>query len=99
MSKTHHYYVYMMTNNSHSTLYTGVTNNIERRVYEHKNKTADSFTKKYNCAKLIYLEDGNDIQGAIQREKELKGWKRFKKDALVSDMNPEWVDLSFKWYK
>ena len=92
--KNHNYYVYMMTNKTHSTLYTGVTNNLERRVYEHKNKIADGFTKKYNCTKLVYFEHGNNIEGAIVREKEIKGWVRSKKDELIKALNPELQDLS-----
>ena len=94
MNKQHNYYIYMMTNKTHSTLYTGVTNNLQRRVFEHKNKMAVGFTKKYNCTKLVYFEHGNSIEGAISREKEIKGWLRTKKDALIATLNPEWNDLS-----
>ncbi len=96
-NKEYNYYVYLITNKTHSTLYTGVTNNLERRVWEHKNKAADSFTKKYNCTKLVYFEHGNGIEGAIAREKQIKGWLRIKKDALIKTINPEWKDLSLEW--
>ena len=84
----------MMTNKTHSALYTGVTNNLERRVFEHKNKMIDGFTKKYNCTELVYFECGNHIEGAITREKTIKGWTRIKKDRLIETMNPRWEDLS-----
>jgi putative endonuclease len=82
-----------MTNKS-GTLYTGVTNNLERRVYEHKHHLVDGFTKKYKIDKLVYFEDTNDINAAISREKQIKGWLRKKKIALIESMNPSWKDLS-----
>ena len=88
------YCVYIMTNRS-KTLYTGVTNDIERRVYEHKQKMIDGFTKKYNLARLVYYDD---VWSAIEREKQIKGWLRSKKVALVESMNPQWTDLSRGWY-
>ncbi len=87
------YYVYIMTNRS-KTLYTGVTNDLMRRVYEHKNKMIDGFTKKYNITKLVYYEETDDVQAAIEREKQIKGWLRRKKIALIESINPEWKDLS-----
>lgn len=92
--RNHNYYVYMVTNKHHTTLYTGLTNNLERRLYEHKSKLADGFTKKYNCTKLVYFEHTSSIEGAIAREKEIKGWLRKKKDMLIETLNPEWNDLS-----
>ena len=91
------YYVYIMTNRS-KTLYTGVTNNLERRVYEHKNKLVPGFTSKYNITKLVYYEETNDVQEALVREKQIKGWLRSKKMALIESENPEWKDLSLEWY-
>lgn len=91
------YYVYIMTNKSR-TLYTGVTNNLERRVYEHKHKLLPGFTSKYNITKLVFFEAGDDISVAIAREKQIKGWLRAKKIALIESMNPEWKDLSEDWY-
>ena len=90
------YYVYIMTNNS-KTLYTGVTNNLNRRVYEHKNKLIKGFTAKYNITKLVYFEIFNDINQAIAREKQIKGWLRKKKVYLIESVNPEWDDLSQEW--
>ncbi|MGK9369500.1 GIY-YIG nuclease family protein [Melioribacter sp. Ez-97] len=91
------YYVYIMTNKS-KTLYTGVTNNLIRRVYEHKNKLISGFTSKYNITKLIYYEEFNDVKKAIKREKQIKGWLRKKKIELIEKENPEWEDLSKEWY-
>ncbi len=87
------YYVYIMANFS-KTLYTGVTNNLEKRVYEHKNKLVEGFTKKYNITKLVFFEETNDANAAIAREKEIKGWLRKKKIALIELTNPTWKDLS-----
>ena len=92
------YYVYVMTNKSR-TLYTGITNNLERRVYEHKNKLIEGFTKKYNITKLVYYEISNDVEAAITREKQIKGWLRRKKIALIESVNPQWKDLSEGWFR
>ena len=94
----HRYCVYIMTNHS-GTLYTGVTNDIERRVYEHKSKLVPGFTAKYNITRLVYFEDTSDIQAARVREKEIKGWLRVKKVELIESINPGWKDLSDGWYK
>ena len=91
------YYVYIMTNKSR-TLYTGVTNDLERRVYEHKQKTIEGFTSKYNITMLVYYESTDDIRQAIAREKQIKGWLRSKKIALIESRNPNWADLSQDWY-
>jgi putative endonuclease len=82
-----------MTNKS-GTLYTGVTNNLERRIYEHRHHLVKGFTNKYNIDKLVYFEETNDINAAISREKQIKGWLRKKKIALIESMNPGWKDLS-----
>ena len=87
------YYVYMLTNSNNKVLYIGVTNNIQRRIYEHKNKLVDGFTKKYNVYKLVYVETTSDVNAALAREKQLKGWKREKKNNLINKMNPEWKNL------
>ena len=92
-----YYYVYILTNWNDSVMYIGVTNNLERRLYEHRNHLADGFTKKYNVHKLVYFEHTNDVRSAIEREKQLKGWTRAKKNALVSNANPTWTDLSLEW--
>lgn len=91
-----HYYVYIMTNRSR-TLYTGVTNNLERRVYEHKHKIIPSFTSKYNIDQLVYYEETNSIHVAIAREKEIKSWLRRRKIELIESKNPQWRDLSADW--
>jgi putative endonuclease len=92
------YYVYIMTNSS-KTLYTGVTDSLLRRVYEHKNKLIEGFTKKYNITRLVYYETTCDVRTAIQREKQIRGWLRSKKIALIEAANPEWQDLSEGWYE
>jgi putative endonuclease len=79
-------------------MYVGVTNNLERRMYEHKNKLINGFTKKYNINKLVYFEETSDVNSAITREKEIKKWRREKKDNLVLSSNPEWNDLSEEWH-
>ena len=78
-------------------MYIGVTNNLEHRLYEHKNKLANGFTKKYNVHKLVYYESTSDIKSAIEREKQIKGWTRNRKNELVEVTNPEWDDLSDIW--
>lgn len=88
------YYVYLLTTWNNKVLYTGVTNNLERRIYEHKNKLVEGFTKKYNVHKLVYFEETEDILAAIEREKQIKGWLRVKKNNLVESANPDWRDLS-----
>jgi putative endonuclease len=87
------YYVYIVTNKNHSVLYIGVTGNLQGRIYEHRERLTDGFTKKYQATKLIYYEDYPDPVSAIAREKQLKGWRREKKIALIQKANPRWVDL------
>ena len=87
------YYVYMAANWNNRVLYTGVTNNIERRMYEHANGICGGFTAEYRIHKLVYCECTGDARAAIAREKQLKGWRREKKNALVNSVNPEWKDL------
>lgn len=89
-----HYWVYIMTNRNNSVLYTGITNDLERRIYEHQQKLVDGFTRKYNAVKLVYYEMTEDVTAAIEREKQIKGWLRKKKTALIESMNPSWKDLS-----
>ena len=91
------YYVYIMTNRK-GTLYTGVTNDLQRRVHEHKTKKVKGFTEKYNIDRLIYYEETDDVTMAIEREKEIKGWTRKKKIALMKKTNPEFKDLSEGWF-
>ncbi|MDD4355910.1 MAG: GIY-YIG nuclease family protein [Smithellaceae bacterium] len=87
------FHVYIVTNKNNAVLYTGVTNDLNRRVFEHKNKLLDSFTKKYNVDKLVFYEVYEDINNAIAREKQIKGGSRAKKIQLVEEMNSEWKDL------
>jgi len=91
------FYVYIMSNRS-KTLYTGVTNNLERRVCEHKEKMVPGFTAKYNITKLVYYEETPDINVAIAREKQIKGWLRIKKIRLIEEQNPDWQDLAQDWF-
>ncbi len=87
------FYIYLMTNKLNTVLYTGVTNDIQRRVFEHREKLVEGFTKKYNITKLVYYEVVEDAQTAIAREKQIKSGSRQKKIALVESMNPAWNDL------
>ena len=91
------YYVYILTNYTDSTLYIGVTNDLRRRLYEHKTKQLPGFTNKYNLTKLVYFEKTTDIKLAIQREKNLKKWNRAWKIDLIKKFNPTFEDLSDKW--
>ena len=91
------YFVYILTNWDDSVMYIGVTSNLPRRLYEHRNGLADGFTKTYNVHKLVYYEHTNDVYSALSREKQLKKWTRARKNALVSKGNPLWRDLSSDW--
>ncbi len=92
------YWVYIMSNRWNTTIYVGVTNDLQRRVQEHKDhQHKNSFTARYNVDKLVWSEEHNDINVAIAREKQLKNWKREWKDALIKKENPEWKDLSAEW--
>jgi putative endonuclease len=97
MSTVKTYYVYIMTNRSR-TLYTGITNNLERRVLEHKRGQIDGFTQKYRINRLIFFETTSNVIDAIKREKQIKSWTRAKKIELIEKINPEWHDLSEDWY-
>jgi putative endonuclease len=90
------YYVYIMTNHS-GTLYTSVTENLQQRVDEHKQDLVPGFARKYKVTKLVYYEEGNDVNKALAREKQIKGWQRAKKIELIESKNPEWKDLSLGW--
>ena len=87
------YYVYILTNKNNTVLYIGVTNDLHRRLYEHKSEQLDGFTKKYHINKLVYYEEYSDVDYAIAREKQLKHWLRSKKDSLIETQNPNWDDL------
>ena len=91
-------YVHMMGSASRRALYTGVTADLNKRVFEHKNNLIDGFTSKYKCHRLVYFETFNNVVDAIAREKEIKGWRREKKTKLVESLNPEWKDLAADWY-
>jgi len=91
------YYVYILSTWNNKVLYTGVTNNLERRLYEHKNGLMEGFTKKYHVHKLVYFDTSPDINAAIVREKQIKGWTRAKKVMLIEERNPNWIDLSENW--
>lgn len=88
------YYVYILTNKNNTVLYIGMTNEIHRRIKEHKAGALDGFSKRYKTHKLVYYEKTNDVNSAIMREKNLKGWSRKKKEELINGINPEWNDLS-----
>jgi putative endonuclease len=90
------YFVYIMASKSRR-LYIGVTNNLERRVFEHKSKLVEGFTAKYNIDRLVYFAETGDVMAAMEREKQLKGWLRAKKIALIESENPSWLDLSYGW--
>jgi putative endonuclease len=94
------YYVYILTNKNNTVLYTGFTDELERRVDEHKRKVnPKSFTSKYNCNKLIYFEEFENINDAFHRENQLKRYKREWKENLINEQNTNWIDLSITWYK
>jgi len=88
------YFVYFLTNKTNKVLYIGMTNNLKRRIYEHKNKLLEGFSEKYNLQKLVYYEITNNVNSAIKREKQLKNWHREWKINLINQFNPEWRDLS-----
>ena len=90
--------VYMMTNVNCTTLYIGVTADLERRVWQHRNGVNEGFTKRYNLTRLVWFESFGDISNAIAREKQIKGWKRMRKEALIKALNPRWDDLAADWY-
>ena len=92
------YYIYILTNTHRNVLYTGVTNNLPRRMHAHKNHLSKGFTQKYNVTDLVYYESFNNIIDAIEREKQIKGWNRQKKNALIAAVNPELKDLSDLFY-
>ncbi len=98
MARIHQYWVYIMTNATKTVIYTGVTNDLHRRYLEHKNGIIKGFTQKYKCHDLIYYEEFNDIEEAIAREKEIKGWSREKKNSLIRSFNPSLKDLSIELF-
>ena len=91
------YFVYVLASKRNGTLYIGITNNLEKRIYEHKNGLVDGFTKEYNVNRLVFFEEVSSVESAIQREKQLKKWNRRWKIGLIERTNPQWVDLSSVW--
>ncbi|HOT19794.1 MAG TPA: GIY-YIG nuclease family protein [Spirochaetota bacterium] len=87
------YYIYMITNRNNNVLFIGVTNDLKRRVFEHREKLVEGFSSKYNCSKLVWYEQTNNIGSAILREKQMKKWKREYNNNIINEMNPEWNDL------
>lgn len=98
MSRDHDYWVYMMSNKTRSTLYIGVTNDLLVRVAQHRRGEIAGFTRDYHCVFLVHCEHFRDIRDAIAREKQLKGWRREKKNALIGEANPRWDDLAAEWF-
>jgi len=92
------YHVYILTNWNKKVMYIGVTNNLARRIYEHKHTIIKGFTEKYNANKLVYFEQMHDISAALEREKQIKKWRHEENDSLVVAANPEWNDLSEGWF-
>jgi putative endonuclease len=97
MSKT--YYLYILTNYTNTVFYIGVTNDLKRRIYEHRNKLVDGFSREYNLKKLVYFDSNNDINSVILREKQMKKWKRAWKINLIRENNPSFQDLSHDWFE
>jgi putative endonuclease len=93
------YYVYLLSNQHHTVMYVGVTNDLQRRMWQHKNKAVPGFTSRYNIDRLMYFESFRDVSAAITREKQLKGYGRVKKIALIKRENPSWTDLSAEWFE
>jgi putative endonuclease len=89
------YFVYIMTSLANKVMYIGVTSNLEKRIFEHKSGAMDGFAKRYHVTKLVYFEHTDNIEAAIIREKQIKSWRRQKKDALVESVNPEWKEIIF----
>lgn len=97
MARTQSYYVYLLTNNNGKVMYVGVTNDLQRRIYEHKQKLVKGFTQRYNIDRLVYFEETDDVVAAITREKQIKKWRREKKNALVAETNPCFEDIAAEW--
>ncbi|MDN5872753.1 MAG: GIY-YIG nuclease family protein [Sinobacteraceae bacterium] len=97
MGDEHQYYVYILTNSTNRVLYTGVTNNLERRIAEHKQKRVPGFTQRYNVDRLVFYETGMDVYAALSREKQIKAGSRQKKIELIESVNQQWRDLSDDW--
>jgi putative endonuclease len=92
------YYVYIITNKKNGTLYIGFTDDIHRRIYEHKNKLSDGFSKKYGLDKLVYFEEHENSSSSFKKERQMKKWRRAWKIKLIEEQNPNWKDLAEDWY-
>ena len=99
MGREYHFYVYILQSASRRALYIGMTNNLHKRVCQHKNHSCEGFSDDYNATRLVYWESFEDVRNAIDREKQLKGWRREKKMWLIARLNPRWQDLAADWYK
>ena len=93
-----YYYVYILSNKANTVVYIGVTSDLMRRLWEHRNDVVEGFTKRYHVHKLVYYESTTDVQAAIEREKQLKKWRRTKKNELIESVNPTWQDLAAEWF-
>ena len=93
-----HYYVYILTNQTYTTLHVGVTNDIERRLQEHRHKLKEGFASRYNLTHLVFCEETGDVYDAIRGEKQIKGWTRARKIELIESVNPEWRDIAEAWF-
>ena len=93
MPGKHRYFVYILTNRNRNVMYIGMTNDLARRLHEHRNHLVSGFTQEYHVNMLVYYEETHDVLAALEREKQVKKWRREKKDALVASMNPQWRDL------
>jgi putative endonuclease len=98
MTREYHFYVYILQSSSRRALYIGMTNNLHKRVFQHKTHRFEGFTDRYNAVRLVYWESFDDVHKAINREKQLKGWRREKKLWLIARFNPGWKDLGSEWY-
>jgi putative endonuclease len=98
MPREHRYYVYIMQSNSRRALYVGMTNNLRRRVFQHKTQEFEGFSDSYDAVRLVYWESFDDVHKTIAREKQLKNWRREKKLWLIAGMNPKFTDLAAGWY-
>ena len=98
MRREYRFYVYIMRSASRRALYIGMTNNLHKRVWQHKNHVFEGFSDRYNVARLVYWESFDDVRNAIDREKQIKRWRREKKLWLIAQLNPEWRDVAAEWY-
>lgn len=99
MSELNDYWVYIVTNNTRSTQYIGVTGDLRVRIWQHRaGERPDTFSQRYHCVHLVYFEHYREVRDAIAREKQLKGWRRAKKDTLIATLNPQWDDLAADWF-